>query len=200
MVEDFPLRIGVVADTHVPDRMSSLHPCLLEGLRAQNISIILHAGDISSPDVITQLEQVAPVKAAFGNRDWAFSQTLPWVHHLALGGVEVALMHGHGSWGHYFWDKWVYAIQGYRFKRYQRLVTQAAPDARVIVFGHTHHAECVWVGQQLIFNPGAASRGFRKGQMPSFGVLEVNKGGEISGKILPLEGYKAEAGNWVRMI
>ena len=120
MVAGFPMRIGVVADTHVPDRVGGLHPNLLQELRSRQVELILHAGDISAPAVLAELEQVAPVKAAFGNRDWAFKDQLPWVHRLEIGGTAFALMHGHGSWWHYFWDKWVYVAQGYQLKRYQR--------------------------------------------------------------------------------
>lgn len=192
------MRIGIVADTHVPDRMSSLHPCLLDQLRLQEVSLILHAGDISAPHVLAQFEQVAPVAAAFGNRDLPFNGSLPWINRLEVGGVKLALMHGHGSWWHYFWDKWVYMAQGYRFERYCRLVTRSAPEAQVIVFGHTHHAECVWVGRQLLINPGSASRGFRKDQTPTFGVLEIFEKGDMIGKIVELTGYTAAGGNWLK--
>ena len=64
-------RLGVVADTHIPDRVRSLHPDLLPGLKAANAEVILHAGDICSPVVLAELSQVAPVVAVRGNRDWA---------------------------------------------------------------------------------------------------------------------------------
>lgn len=196
---DFPLRVGVVSDTHVPDRMSALHPELLAGLRSRQVSLILHAGDISSDAVLAELAEVAPVKATFGNRDWAMKERLPWVSRMELGGVSLALMHGHGSWWHYFWDKWVYVARGYQIGRYQRLVMKAAPDARVIIFGHTHHAENVWIGEQLLFNPGSASRGFTAQDMPSYGVLEINARGEVKGEIIPLRGYRVERGNWLKI-
>lgn len=199
MVAGFPLRIGVVADTHVPDRVDGLHPNLLKELRTRQVDLILHAGDISAPEVLTELEQVAPVKAAFGNRDWAFKDHLPWVHRLEIGGTAFALMHGHGSWWHYFWDKWIYVAQGYQLKRYQKLVVKAAPEAHVIVFGHTHHAENVWVGGQLLFNPGSASRGFRRSDLPSYGILELSEPGQIRGEIIQLQGYRAEAGRWLKV-
>ncbi|MFZ3078594.1 MAG: metallophosphoesterase family protein, partial [Bellilinea sp.] len=71
-------RLGVVADTHIPDRVRSLHPDLLPGLSAAKVEAILHAGDICSPAVLAVLSQVAPVVAVRGNRDWAFAGTLPW--------------------------------------------------------------------------------------------------------------------------
>lgn len=199
MVAGFPLRIGVVADTHVPDRVDALHPNLLAALRGQQVGLILHAGDVSSEAVLQELEQVAPVKAAFGNRDWALSERIPWVNHLELGGMRLALMHGHGSWWHYFWDKWAYVAQGYRLERYARLVVRAAPEADVIVFGHTHRAENVRMGECLIFNPGSASRGFRRSELPSYGILELDGAGGVRGQIIKLEGYQVVGGKWLRI-
>ena len=54
------LNIGVISDTHGQVR-SGIYS-VFEG-----VDFILHAGDIGSRDVITELEVIAPVKAVVGN-------------------------------------------------------------------------------------------------------------------------------------
>lgn len=198
MVNGILKRVGVVADTHVPDRIDCLHPHLLDELRRQGVELILHAGDISTPCVVEELTSVAPVHAAFGNRDFAFNGSLPWVNQLEIAGSRVALMHGHGSWWNYFWDKWVYVAKGYQLERYQRLALKAAQDARVVVFGHTHHAEAVWVGEQLLFNPGSASHGFRRHMPPTYGVLDFGADGSVENQIVVLQGYRWDKRGWLK--
>lgn len=198
MVTGVLKRVGVVADTHVPDRIDRLHPNLLAELRRQGVELILHAGDISTPRVLEELAEVAPVHAAFGNRDFSFNGSLPWVNFLEIAGTRVALMHGHGSWWHYFWDKWVYVAKGYQLERYQRLALRASQGARVVIFGHTHHAEAVWVGDQLVFNPGSAAHGFRKHLLPTYGVLDFRADGSIESQIIPLQGYRWEKRAWLK--
>jgi hypothetical protein len=103
------LTVGVVADTHIPDRVGTLHPELIPTLKAAGVGHILHAGDICVPGVLDELSQVAPVTAARGNRDILLS-SLPLVQNITLEGVEIALMHGHGGLWFYLWDKWQFVF------------------------------------------------------------------------------------------
>ena len=59
--------LGVVTDSHVPDRMRALPDALWPALAG--VDAILHAGDVCVPRVLAALEQVAPVYAVAGNRD-----------------------------------------------------------------------------------------------------------------------------------
>ncbi len=186
-----------MADTHIPDRVKSLHPELLPALRAAHPDIILHAGDVSTPPVLEILREIAPVEMARGNRDWSFRGKQGWVNHLEFAGVRVALMHGHGSWFHYIVDKWFYLTQGYRFERYRPILLKASRGARVIVYGHTHFAENFWIGDQYIFNPGSASFGLGKKVNPGWGMLKVYPAGRVEGEIFELRGYRAVRGEWV---
>ncbi len=190
------LRVGVVADTHIPDRARSLHPQLIPALKVARVDLILHAGDISIPAVLEELGQVAPVKAVRGNRDWSFGETLPLVLHLELAGVPVVLMHGHGGWWNYIKDKGKFIIEGYRFERYQKMVVESAPEARVIVFGHTHRVENVNIDGKLLFNPGTANAGYRTDFPSSIGFLNFYPGAKVEGKILELAGFRNRAGSW----
>jgi len=191
------LVVGVLADTHIPDRVNRLHPDIITVFQAAKVDLILHAGDICAPGVITQLEQVAPVKGVRGNRDWVFYRKLPLSRELELAGVPVVLTHGHGNFINYWIDKWYYYSEGYRLERYHKYLTRFAPKARVIVFGHTHYAENIFTGKQLLFNPGSASMGWRPGKEPSIGLLRFYADGQVKGEIIKLDSYCLRARHWI---
>jgi putative phosphoesterase len=169
-------------------------------LQAAGVDRILHAGDISAPQVIADLAQVAPVDYVKGNRDWRSFRKTSRVQQLQIGGIRVALMHGHISWFHYVFDKFMYLSQGYRFNRYLPFLLRAGNGARVIVFGHTHHAENVWQDGKLLFNPGSAGFGFRWSHRPSWGLLKFYADGRVEGAICPLEGYRLENRTWQKSV
>jgi len=193
------LIVGVVADTHIPDRARELHPALCPALQAAGVQMILHAGDICSPLVLAQLGQLAPVQAVRGNRDWFFQPPLPKILQLDWEGVTIALVHGHGSLWQYSWDKVQYLLKGYQFYRYHNIVAGEAGSAQVIVFGHTHTPENRTVEGRLLLNPGYACHGVRRSVQPSFGILRIHEGA-VQGEIHPLEGWRLSAtGQWVEV-
>lgn len=190
-----PLAIAVVADTHVPDRFEHLHPHLLPALSDYQPDLILHAGDICIPEVLKTLATVAPVVAVRGNRDWAFQNTLPWQREFTLGGVTVALMHGHGSWRTYVLDKWQYLFNGYQLERYRQRLLTLAPTAKVIVFGHTHRPVAEWYEGRLFFNPGSAGTGVKPDYLPSFGVIHIQTPEQIQATIHHLPPFPRRGAN-----
>jgi putative phosphoesterase len=58
-------RIGIVSDTHIPDRNKGIHPKIMDSFARADL--ILHAGDITVPDVIETLGTVAETIAIRGN-------------------------------------------------------------------------------------------------------------------------------------
>lgn len=189
------LTVGVLADTHVPDRVNALHPRLLDTFRSAGVQQILHAGDICSPVVLDNLRQVAPVCAVRGNRDWLLYR-LPLAQMVDLGGVQVALMHGHGDFARYLRDKVHYFLEGYRLKRYLKVLTKTMPAAQVVVYGHTHRPELLWYQGKLLFNPGSACFGFHRSRPPSVGLLHIFADGRVSAEFKMLEGWRVEQGVW----
>jgi len=179
------LVIGVVADTHVPDRLPALRSQVLEVFSRAQVDVILHAGDICVPQVLDALGEVVPVIAVKGNRDWVFGASLPALWQGVLGGVPTALLHGHGSPMDYWRDKMAYLTRGYAFERYAALASAWAPDARLIVFGHSHTAENRQVGERLFFNPGSACVSEHRDLPPTVGLLTV-AAGMVTGEIIPL--------------
>lgn len=188
--------IGVIADTHIPDRVRSLHPGILPALTAAGAKHILHAGDISTGAALEDLARVAPVTAVRGNRD-LFLRHLQMVVQIELGGARITLLHGHGGWMPYLWDKFKFLRHGYRLERYLKLLNQAGPHSHVIVFGHTHYPEIRRQDGRLFFNPGSASFGYLPGDPPSFGLLHIASDGQVRAEIIPLEGWRIERRHWI---
>jgi uncharacterized protein len=127
------VRIGVVSDTH-----GLLRPEVVEAF--EGVEHILHAGDVGSLDVLVRLEALAPVTAVVGNTDGpALRERLPETARLELGGVRIVVLHGH------------------RIPAATAAAAAAAhPDAGLVVFGHSHHAEARRIGGVLAVNPGSA--------------------------------------------
>ncbi len=181
------LRVGVVADTHIPERTAQIPDELLLALREARVDQILHAGDICVPRVLEELSLIAPVLGVRGNRDLTFGDQLPAVRRLEFGGVRVALMHGSGTFWQYVKDQFAYIAQGYRLERYIRMVDQEAGDAQVVIFGHTHRPVHEALNGRLYFNPGSACFPPPEGGNPSYGILTFRGGGGVDGKIIPLK-------------
>jgi putative phosphoesterase len=177
--------LGVLADTHIPDRVRGLHPDILLAFVEAEVDAILHAGDVSVPGVLQELEEIAPVYAVRGNRDWVWLRHLPHNRFLDFEGVDLVLEHGHGRWRNYMVDRTHYFIFGMQEARYRNRLLASYPQVRVIVYGHLHIPDNSWVGDQLLFNPGSASIP-EKEYTPSVGLLKIRSGGEVEGEILKL--------------
>lgn len=189
--------IGIIADTHIPDRVGDLHPDILPIFRDAGVSNILHAGDISLSRVLHRLSEVAPVTAVRGNRD-IFSWSLKKVEYLDLNGKKVALMHGHGGILDYLRDKLMFYREGYKLDRYLDLLVNTASEADVIIFGHTHYPVVHQYKGKLIINPGSASFGPRRGNPPSIALLHIHCG-DVKPEIIPLNGWKIRERRWVKV-
>lgn len=181
------MKIGVLSDTHVPDRARRLDPRILDIFQDSGVGAILHAGDICTQVVLDQLGRVAPVHAVRGNRDiWRLAH-LPLKMKLKFEGVEIGLTHGHDGFTGYISQKLSYFIKGYQLKRFQQRLRKTFPSAKVLVFGHTHRSENTWVKDILVFNPGPASALQWGRRAPSLGLLHIGNSGEVSGEIIPLD-------------
>lgn len=180
------ITLGVLADTHIPDRARSLDRRVLEVFRQANVTAILHAGDISVPAVLDELGGVAPVNAVRGNRDWLALGHLPVKTYLEFGGVVIGLTHGHGRWWNYMRDRVDYMLRGYRLELFQPRLLATFPEAQVLVFGHTHRALNHRVNHKLVFNPGSPHFPDVKNDAPSVGLLHIRAGGRVEGEIVQL--------------
>lgn len=192
-----PYRVAVISDTHIPDRVDSLHPALVEQLQSLNVNMIFHCGDISISPVLRELEKIAPVRAVTGNRDILLTNELPVSHEMEIYGSKIVITHGHLNPGVYWKDKFAFLTQGYNFERYKSRLRAAFPEARVIIFGHTHHPENEWNGDKLTFNPGSVSHGDPWMKEPFFGLLIFHTDGRIDSSLIPLTGAAIKNKRWV---
>jgi putative phosphoesterase len=149
-----PLAV-VLADTHIPRRAKALPEGLLVHL--ERADLILHAGDLMNPRLLDELAAYAPVHAVRGNLDPPDSG-LPETLEFELGGVPVAMIHDSGP------------KRGRRNRLRRRF-----PEARVVVFGHSH---IPWLEDEdglLLLNPGSPTDKRRRPDH-TFALLSVEDG------------------------
>ncbi len=199
MADDL-IRIGVISDTHIPDRVGALHPDILPTFKEKGVDFIIHAGDISSPDVIRQLETIAPVQAVMGNRDWWRFKELPALKVITMKEVKVLITHGHGHLFSYIWDKFPYWILGYQFERFVKKFSKLNQDFDIVIFGHSHRPENRWVAGRLYFNPGSAYEPLTNHSGPSIGLIDIGEGKVVTAQIIQLRGLKWRGGEWKELI
>src|SRR4051812_28124492 len=130
--------IALISDTHLPRGRRRLPDACVERIRAADL--LLHAGDIATPEVLEEIEAIGPpVRAVYGNVDSAaLRERLPEALTLDADGTRIAMVHDAGP------------ARG-RLARMRRRF----PEAAAVVFGHSHiplHQE--QDGFQ-IFNPGS---------------------------------------------
>ncbi len=180
-------RLGVVADTHIPDRLKALPTHLFELLAG--VDLILHAGDISHPRVLDELRRLAPVVAVQGNRDifYRAGRRLPVDAIVEAGAIRIGMTHGHGGLASYIKEKLLYYTVGYYLNRYDVRVRERFSDVNAIVFGHSHSPVNQVRRGVLLFNPGAVGPDYKTRYGPGLGLLTVDTAhNRLSGEILPL--------------
>jgi putative phosphoesterase len=178
--------IGVIADTHVPDRGKEIPEKALEVFRQEQVSLIIHAGDISIKSALAPLEEIAPVTAVRGNRDLLYFGELPYFNTFKIEEVLIGVTHGHGTWGRYIRDRLLMVLHApKKFSYYEHIARRQLPDARVVVLGHNHAPANYWFERQLIFNPGSPAHPNPAvpNLKPSVGLLRVD-GHNVDGEIV----------------
>jgi putative phosphoesterase len=173
------MRALILSDTHLrPGRMT-----LPEGVRAilggavpaseagrdGRPDVILHAGDLVDPSVLSLLGNFAPVRAVLGNNDVQLRGRLPERMAIDLDGVNVSMVHDSGP-------------RTGRARRLQRWF----PDAHVVVFGHSHlPVDEVGEAGQRLFNPGSATER-RRAPRHTCGLLDVADGSIVDLRLVDL--------------
>jgi putative phosphoesterase len=169
--------LGLIADTHVPDRRRDLHPGALRVFGDAKVAHILHAGDIAVPRVLAELATVAPVTAVRGNRDWFGFPSLPYHRRLEFENVTIGLTHGHGSWGQYLQDKLRFLLLGPQsFEHFLARSVGLVGTVDVVVFGHNHEPMIKTLDGTLAINPGSACCQVLGLKPPSVALLHIDKG------------------------
>jgi hypothetical protein len=140
------IRVVILADTHgvLDPRIASL---------AAACDWVVHAGDVGNAAVLAQLRpRGGRVVAVSGNNDvpakWpgpdrGVLATLPEQALLELPGGLLAVDHGHRA--------------GSPARRHATL-RRRYPEARAVVYGHSHHLVLDREQEPWVLNPGAAGR------------------------------------------
>ena len=118
------MKLGIISDTH-----DLLRPEVLKTL--EGVDHILHAGDISSPSIIEQLQKTAPVHAVRGNADKEWAENLPQILNFELEGLKICMTH-----------------------KKKDLPEDLSPFDLVVV-GHSHQYSETCQGKTFIINPGS---------------------------------------------
>ena len=162
------MRVVVVSDTHAPRFWKACPPAV--AARLEGADLILHAGDVCTPDVLDELAAFAPVRVVLGNNDgpevaaWGAPETLE----LDLDGLRVAMIHDAGS-------------KDGRLARMHRRF----PTAQLVVFGHSHIPLDQSDDQLRILNPGSPTDKRRQPHR-TLAELAITDGRLASARILDL--------------
>jgi hypothetical protein len=148
--------IGVISDTH-----GLLRPAAVEALAGSDI--IIHAGDIGTPEVVEALRAIAPVAAVRGNNDaeeWA--RAFPETQVVEVGSVALYVLHD------------VNALD----------LDTVAAGFRAVISGHSHRPAVARRQGVLFVNPGSA--GPRRFKLPvSVGRLHI-QGDVVDAELIEL--------------
>ncbi len=127
-------RVGLISDTHMPQRCAVLPESVFDVL--QNVDLILHAGDVGELWALDRLSTIAPVIAVHGNDDTEEAQReLLYQQLISIAGQRVLLWHSH------YRDPAVErASRGRSWAQIlQRLAERGQrAGAEIVVFGHAH--------------------------------------------------------------
>lgn len=148
--------IGVISDTHGLMRLEAL-----DALRG--CQLIIHAGDVGSPDVLQALGRLGRVVAVRGNVDRE-----PWAERLpATQVVEVD-------------HTLLYVLHDVN----ELDLDPAAAGFRVVIAGHSHQPSAIEKQRTLYVNPGSA--GPRRFRLPITVARLQIEDGTPSAEIIPL--------------
>lgn len=140
--------IGLISDTH--GRLP-----YAAGTALSDCDLIIHAGDIDSPDILKTIQALAPTVAVRGNMDHgAWAQVLPESEVVQIGRTRLYVLH--------ILEK-----------------TEKLPDnIKAVIYGHTHQPDASRHKGVLFINPGSACAP-RHGTPPSIAILRI-KNSEIT--------------------
>src|SRR5215467_14005954 len=120
--------IAVISDTH-----GLLRPQAVAALRGS--ALIIHAGDVGSPDILDELQKIAPVVAVRGNVDrGAWAERLPHSEIVEHEGVRLYVLH---------------ILEDLD-------LDPPTADFHAVITGHTHRPKMKTKDGVLYFNPGSA--------------------------------------------
>ena len=129
-------RVGIISDTH-----GLLRDEAVRALRGSDL--IIHAGDVGSPEILAALQELAPVVAVRGNVDTqAWAMALPETAVAQTDPAMIYVLHDLGALD----------------------LDPAAAGFDIVISGHSHQPGRSERGGELYINPGSA--GARRFDLP----------------------------------
>lgn len=172
--------IGVISDTHGLLRQEAL-------VALRGCDLILHAGDVGDPRILSALASIAPVHAVFGNTDYGEVRTrLPRTTVVDLGAPDgrPGGTAASGAPAHVTspgTGPLAYLHHGDR----ELDLDPAAAGLAMVVSGHTHRPLVQRRGGVLFLNPGSA--GPRRFALPAtVARVTVGEGGALDAEMVEL--------------
>lgn len=132
------MKIGLISDTHIPDRGKKIPKKVFDAFK--EVELILHTGDITSLEVIKELEKIAPTIAIQGNMDRTKGLNLPKSKVITIENKKIGLIHGE-----------VYP----RGDSQQLYYTALELGVDILVSGHSHIAQVEKIKGIILVNPGS---------------------------------------------
>ncbi len=153
------VRIAVISDSHIGQRISTYPNKVLNAIRESDI--IIHAGDHTSIDSLELLESCGDLRAVHGNMDDVMvCSKLPPKIIFEVEGVRIGVTHG---WG---------APTGLAGKVVRVFDGDEKPN--IVIFGHSHVPLDEIIDGIRMLNPGAVSGNLFSGKS-SFGILTIDE-------------------------
>ncbi|UCE95381.1 MAG: metallophosphoesterase family protein [Candidatus Bathyarchaeota archaeon] len=162
-------QIGLISDTHIPARAKAIPGKVFDIFR--DVSLIIHAGDLTRLSVIEELKQMAPVLAVHGNMDTrAVKKRMPLVNSIDVYDWKIGVTH---SLSFFF-----------RSNRFSDTIEKRG--FHVFVSGHIHKPSLKYKNGMLLINPGSPTNPIPPFlTKPSVALLKIRKK-EIEPEIIEL--------------
>ncbi len=165
------MRIGLLADTHLPGMIRRLDELGPEPAAFfSSVDLILHAGDLTSPTVLDWLEQFAPVLCATGNNDPIADPRSQEVQTLDVERWRIGMVHS--------LDR--------QFRPMSELQRKFPSPVDIMVAGHTRQEVLEYRDGVVLINSGSITFPQHKElRLGAVGLLELSPG-SLHAEIIPL--------------
>jgi hypothetical protein len=152
------MRIGVISDTHIPERAKAIPQKILNEFKT--VDMIIHAGDLAQANVLEQLRSVCKdVRAVWGNMDpHEVRLILPQKEIIKVGKYKIGVMHGYGN------PAYLLDTLKEEFK---------SDNVNLVIFGHSHQPFNEKKDNIWYFNPGSATDDIFA-PYNSYGIIEID--------------------------
>lgn len=120
-------KIGILSDTH-----GLLRPEILEILAG--CDVIFHGGDINRPEIVEELQKIAPLYVVRGNNDKGWAEAIPHDLTATVEGLTFYMVHN------------------------KKEAAENLEGIDIVLFGHSHKYTETVIENRLWLNPGSCGR------------------------------------------